>query len=223
MQCNIRLSRTALEAVYEEIKRRAKLNAAHGVGSSRDLPDPPPSMYVFVDEFMGLITAPRPSTVKEIDPDLEAARLEQQANYEAKRRIAFLTGRVAAEARSADVHLVLMTQKLVSKTLPPELIDLRTNAARIILGKASYGDLMAALREPDAAPDRGDTIPKGRALWESTEAQPVQVQFWFATQAEFGAGLKALDLPAPMMLDVEAFLRHALEGDGERHEGQVEG
>ena len=198
-------ARSALEAVYEEIKRRAKLNAAHGVGSSRDLPDPPPSMYVFVDEFMGLITAPRPSTVKEIDPDLEAARLEQQANYEAKRRIAFLTGRVAAEARSADVHLVLMTQKLVSKTLPPELIDLRTNAARIILGKASYGDLMAALREPDAAPDRGDTIPKGRALWESTEAQPVQVQFWFATQAEFGAGLKALDLPAPMVLDVEAF------------------
>jgi hypothetical protein len=65
--------------------------------------------------------------------------------------------------------------------------------------------LMAALREPDAAPDRGDTIPKGRALWESTEAQPVQVQFWFATQPEFGAGLKALDLPAPMVLDVEAF------------------
>lgn len=36
-------ARSALEAVYEEIKRRAKFNAAHGVGSSRDLPDPPPS------------------------------------------------------------------------------------------------------------------------------------------------------------------------------------
>lgn len=198
-------ARAALEAVYAEVQRRAQLNSVHGVGSSRDLPDPPPTTLLFIDEFRGLITALRPSQTKEADPELEAARLEQQAIYENKRRIAFLTGRIAAEARSADIHLVLMTQKLSSKTLPPELEDLRTNAARVILGKASYGDLMAALREPDAAPDRGDHVPKGRAIWESTEAQPVQVQFWYASQAEFTRHLDSLGVPHAVPLDLAAY------------------
>jgi len=192
-----------MEAAYAEVKRRAELNGQHGVGSTRDLPAHlrPRAWFVAIDEYLGLITTgARPSSRAESDPELEAARQAQVAEYQARKRIAFLSDRIGAEARSADVHLVMMTQKLVVSALPPEAQSLKVNMARIILGKTTYGDRQSALREPDEAPDLGDSVPKGRGIWESMEARPIAVHFFFATQEEYAEGLRAAGVdPAPAL------------------------
>jgi len=183
-----------MTALYAEAGRRRDLNAAHGVGSVRDLPKEirPPDVFVFVDEFFGLITSPeRPSTKPEQNPDLEAARLEALAAYNAKARIAYVTGRLGAEARSAGFHLVLMTQALTSKMkLPASIADLKLNSNRILLGKATHGERVSALRQPESAPDPGEVVPRGRAVYEPVVGEAKLVQIWHAPVASYEGWLE---------------------------------
>jgi len=201
------------EAFYAEVQRRVDLNAAHGVGSSRDLPEPPEPWFLFADEWVGLVKyGSRPSRTAETDPDLENARQEAIAVYEAKKRIAYLSDRIAAEARSADVHLVMITQRLVVKELPDECSTIKTNMARIILGKTTYGERMSALRDVDHAPDLGERVPKGRGIWESTEDPGVAVQFWYQDQDEYERGLRAADVPTPGRINLDDYRPKSREG-----------
>ena len=180
-------------ALYAEVQRRRDLNAAHGVGSVQLLPEAirPPDVFVFIDEFFGLISsAEKPATKPETNPDLEAGRLEALAAYNAKAKIAYLTGRIGAEARSAGFHLVLMTQGLTSKMkLPSSIADLKLNSNRILLGKANHGDRTSALRQPESAPDPGDVVPQGRAVYEPVVGQAKLVQFWYDSTAAYTAWL----------------------------------
>ncbi|MDQ2737930.1 MAG: hypothetical protein M3Y35_04745, partial [Actinomycetota bacterium] len=117
-----------MKAIYAEVHRRAELNAEYGAGSARDLPEGvrPNTLLVFIDEFLGVIMAgKKPSTQAEDDPEREAQRQEKIAMYNARKDIGFLAGRIAAEARSADVHLVLMTQRLIAAMLDDDLKDLK--------------------------------------------------------------------------------------------------
>ncbi len=180
-------------ALYAEVQRRRDLNAAHGVGSVQLLPEAirPPDVFVFIDEFFGLISsAEKPATKPETNPDLEAGRLEALAVYNAKAKIAYLTGRIGAEARSAGFHLVLMTQGLTSKMkLPSSIADLKLNSNRVLLGKANHGDRTSALRQPESAPDPGDIVPQGRAVYEPVVGQAKLVQFWYDSTAAYTAWL----------------------------------
>ncbi len=206
-----------MDALYAEVKRRALVNAEHGAGSTRDRPAGvrPPTVVVLLDEFVGLITADKPAARPEDDPEMERQRLADVAAYTARRRIGFLTGRIASEARSADVHLILATQRLKQDMLDSGLGDLKTNLARILLGKANTGERMTALRDPENAPALGEVIPKGRGIWEST-MQPAQpVQFWYATPEQYRSHLESRvpQLADGDRLDITGFLRDEAAGD----------
>jgi len=171
-----------LELAYQEVVRRKDLNAAHGVGNYRDLPDDirPPHMLIVIDEFtslMGQEPAGRPSD----DVEVENERQRTIAANMARARIGTFTGKIAREARSAGVSLVLGTQKLSSKVLDtiPGGSDIKTQLARILLGKATYGDKMSALRDPDSCPDLGETIPPGRGIWEPSDSPAMIIQSWY--------------------------------------------
>jgi hypothetical protein len=64
-----------------------------------------------------------------------------------------------------------------------------TNLSRILLGRASWGDRVAALRSPDDAPQLEGEIPKGRGLFETTASKAQVVQCWYGPQPELAAQL----------------------------------
>ena len=168
--------------VYAEVVRRKDLNSKHGVGSFRDLPDDvrPVPFVVFLDEFTSLITQ-EPAGKPSDDVEVENERQKILTANAARARIGTHVGKIAREARSAGVILVLGTQKLNSKILEnvPGSTDLRANMARVLLGKATYGDKMSALRDPDSCPDLGETIPPGRGIWEPSDGQSTIIQSWY--------------------------------------------
>ena len=118
-----------LKAVYAEVMRRKELNARHGVGFYRDLPDDvrPEPLAVLVDEFSSLIgqaSVPRPSG----DPEFESEREELIAENQARAEVGILVGKLAREARSSGLTLLLGTQKLSAKMLDSiGQADVKTN------------------------------------------------------------------------------------------------
>jgi hypothetical protein len=179
-----------MRSVYAEVEQRKKANAAAGVGSFRELPDPPPMMVVLIDEFSALIgKSPAPKRSGNPELDLEIERIEE--DHRARLEIGIYAGKIAREARSAGVAIILATQRLSAKMLDdlPSSSDLRTNLSRILLGRASWGDRVAALRSPDDAPQLEGQIPKGRGLFETTASTAQVVQCWYAPQPELAAQL----------------------------------
>ena len=168
--------------VYEEVKRRKDLNAKYGASSINDLPEDvrPAKMLVMLDEFTSLVIPdPVPAASDDVEADLE--REAVIASNAQRAAIGTATARVAREARSAGVVLVLATQKLTAKILDsiPGSNDLKANLSRLLLGKHSYGDKQAAFRQPDDAPDLGDLVPVGRGIFESAASASQIVQAWF--------------------------------------------
>jgi hypothetical protein len=190
--CTATEATALLRAVYAEVARRKELNAAHGVGSYRELPDPPPHLLVLIDEFTSLVGRD-PVPPRTDDPELEAERDLIEAANHARIEIGVFAGKIAREARSSGVTLALGTQKLSAKMLDtiPGAGDLKVNLSRVLLGKTSWGDRVSALRDPDDAPDLDGVVPRGRGLWETTAAPAQVIQCWYASQAEFRAQLEA--------------------------------
>ena len=171
-----------MKAVYAEVVRRKNLNSQYAVGNYRDLPEDvrPRHMLVMIDEFTSLMgTDPVPQASD--DPTMDHERDLIIASNRAKTEIGVYAGKCAREARSAGLTLVLATQKLSAKLLDtiPGAGDLKVNLSRMLLGKATNGDRMSALRAPFDAPDLGDSIPPGRGLWETTEGSAKVMQGWY--------------------------------------------
>jgi len=157
-----------LQGVYAECGNRKKLRGDNGgVGKIEKLPAEirPAFAIVVVDEFTSLITVETPPP-KSDDPDVELERelVLQKNAYRAK--IGSLIGRIAREARSEGIMLLLATQALRADTLKLVPSDLKTNLARILLGNSTFGDRASAFRNPEKAPNLA-AFPKGRGLWES--------------------------------------------------------
>lgn len=198
-----------MKTVYEDVVRRKNLNAQHGVGSIDELPAGirPPHVFVFIDEFTSLMG--RSLVPKSDDPamqdEIEAIEAENQARTE----IGVFAGKIAREARSAGVHLGLGTQKLTAKMLDsvPGGNDLKTNLARTLLGKASFGDRASALRAPDDAPRLEGEVPKGRGLWEPLSSTAMVVQTWFEPQSRLRSELETRVPPVDpsALLDLSGF------------------
>lgn len=210
-----------MRAVYEEVKRRKDLNARHGVGSYRDLPDDvrPRHIYLIMDEFTSLMQPDPVSKQASDDPDVEREREAGIAANNMKAYIGTMTGKIAREARSAGVTLVLATQKLSAKMLDtiPGAGDLKTNLARMLMGNATFGEKQSALKNASEAPEMGDIIPKGRGLWESTEANARLIQVWFEPKQEtFAAKLqeRCTPLTADEKLDLEPYMDKPAADDG---------
>ncbi|HEY5115173.1 MAG TPA: FtsK/SpoIIIE domain-containing protein, partial [Nakamurella sp.] len=214
----------ALRAVYTEITARKQRNAAHGVGSTRDLPDPPPNLLVLIDEFTSLVGRD-PVPPRTGDPHLDTERDIIEAANHAKIEIGVYAGKIAREARSAGVTLALGTQKLSAKMLDtiPGAGDLKVNLSRVLLGKTSWGDRASALRSPDDAPDLDGTIPRGRGLWETTAHPAHIIQTWYASQDDFRANLetRAPELPSTERLALRAEGPHVDACPGHGSKGQT--
>ncbi len=206
-------SSAMMNAIYAEVVRRKNLNSAHGVGSYRDLPAEiqPPHIVVVIDEFTSLMMADRLKKPNTNDAEVLAEYEEQVQINDAKANIGSKAGRIAREARSAGVTLILATQKLTSDTLSsiPGAGDLKTNMSRLLLGKTTFGDLQAGLRSPTEAPDLGSQVNAGRGIYETTLDASTIIQGWYepGTPGSLLAKLEEANIPKqPNKLDVTPFM-----------------
>lgn len=191
---------STMKALYGELEHRKTLNGKYGAVNIDKLPDDarPPHLIVVVDEFTSLIGK---SSVppKSDDPAADHARLEAEAENNARAIIGNIIGKLGREARSVGIHLLLGTQKLSSKVLDtmPGGSDVKTNLARMGLGNMTQGERMSAFRNPMEA----DTIaaPRvGRGLFEPlTAPHPRLMQVWYEENATLQAKLLARDIPQP--------------------------
>ncbi|UQN30541.1 FtsK/SpoIIIE domain-containing protein [Brachybacterium kimchii] len=173
---------STMKALYGELERRKALNGKHGVVNVDKLPEEvrPRHIVVVIDEFTSLIgkSAVPP---KSEDPAADHARLEAEAENNARAITGNIVGKLAREARSVGIHLILGTQKLKQDTLNkmPGGEDLKVNLARMGLGNMTQGDRMSAFRNPLEA----DTIAEprvGRGLFEPlTAPHPAIMQVWY--------------------------------------------
>lgn len=191
---------STMKALYGELERRKSLNGKYGVVNIDKLPEDarPPHLIVVIDEFTSLIGK---SSVppKSDDPAADHARLEAEAENNARAIIGNIVGKLGREARSVGIHLLLGTQKLkqdgLNKMAGGE--ELKVNLARMGLGNMTQGDRMSAFRNPMEA----DTIaaPRvGRGLFEPlTAPHPRLMQVWYEENATLEAKLREHDIPQP--------------------------
>lgn len=181
-----------MKHIYSEVMRRKDLNAKYGVSGISELPEDvrPPMLVVMIDEFTSL-TAPSAVPPKSDDVEMERDREAIIAENLARGQIGSMAGKLAREARSAGVVLLLGTQKMTATMLDkiPNGSDLKTNLARVLLGAASQPERMSAFRNPETAAVLGTEVPKGRGIWESLTDSGVMIQVWFATQTKLGEAL----------------------------------
>lgn len=120
-----------IRAVYGEVEKRKALNSQYGATKIDELPAEvrPHRIMVMIDEFTSLLGS-SPVPPKSDDPEVAAARDEVIAENGARAQVGTMAGKIAREARSVGVHLVLGTQKLTAKTLDtiPGAGDLRALA-----------------------------------------------------------------------------------------------
>lgn len=189
-----------IRAVYGEVEKRRALNKQYGATKIDELPAEvrPHRIMVMIDEFTSLLGA-APVPPKSDDPQVSAARDEVIAENGARAQVGTMAGKIAREARSVGVHLVLGTQKLTAKTLDsiPGAGDLRTNLARMALGSTTQGDRMSAFRNPMEADDIGEPR-KGRGLYEGLNyVKPTVFHSWYAPERDFPAQLEAAGIDKP--------------------------
>lgn len=173
---------STLKALYGELERRKSLLGQHGVVKIGKLDERvrPPCIVVVIDEFTSLIGKSQVPPKSE-DPAADHARLEVEAENNARAIVGSMVGKLAREARFVGIHLILGTQKLTSKSLDsmPASADLKTNLARVGLGNMTQGDKMSAFRNPLEA----DSIAEpriGRGLFEPLNAShPMLMQVWY--------------------------------------------
>lgn len=218
----------ALQAAYAEGNRRIKLNRQYKVGHSAELPEDvrPPRLVVFVDEFTSLLdkeqVPPKGDDIESMEAHQEAVRINMLKNL-----IGRYTGKIARELRSARVSLMLGTQKLSGKTLEtiPGGSDLKDQLARILLGNPSQGAIMSTLRNYENMPDLGETIPKGRGVFEPLSSPaPFTIQAWYAPQGaetdtppegSFAHAIASIPVADHPALDVDRFMPKSDDDDTE--------
>lgn len=199
-----------LKAVYAEVRRRVELTVAHGVANIADVPEEvrPARLVVILDEFTSLINVAKPP------PLAASASAEERAKHAAAvaeraavTAIGHAVADIAAQARSAGVSLILVGQQIKAKDLEglPGGAGVRTNMSRILLGKATDGDRMAALRQPGDAPALGAVVPRGRGIVEPASACAEIIQVWYVENPAkaYPAQLSARRSGKPRVLEYE--------------------
>jgi hypothetical protein len=170
----------AMQAVCAEMLRRRRLFAEHGVTSIQDLPLDvrPATMVVLIDQYLSVISEDRGESA-----EVGAAR----------NTVGLLAVKIAAEARSSDIHLVLSCQKLPA-VMAGNAVDhslLKANTARILFGKTSATERAMALRAPEQAHQISESAPPGSGIWETpTTAGAIQISY--ASMADYADNLERL-------------------------------
>lgn len=201
-----------MDAVMAEVDRRKSLNSKYGVGSYTELPEQvrPNHTVIVIDEFTSLILADKPKKPASQTQEALAEYAEALERASLVENIGAKVGRVSREARSAGVMLVLATQQLTADDLKniPGGKSIRTNMARMILGKTTFGERQSALRSPESAPDLGDEVPKGRGLLETSGEAIRIVQSWYdhPIQEVLATGLREQGVAEADKIDLAPFM-----------------
>lgn len=177
---------SSLKDVLATVVKRVRANAAAGVGSYLELPNPPSPIYVLIEEF-GYLMAGSRVPASSHDPEMEAERDLIVAENADRLRVERLLTRLASEGRSAGVTLLL-----VSQTVTAIPIAMRVSMARVLMGKASPSARALVLQDPQVAPELDGDVPHGRGLWEPMSSPASVVQVWFAPQSELAAKLSVV-------------------------------
>lgn len=209
-----------LQFIGQESEMRKKLNVQYKVVNYKDLPDEvrPRHMFVLIDEFQSLLKA-RVRGLKEPTSGDEV----EQANYEVQRnintgvgKIATYVGKLAREARSVGITLVLAGQAMKATDLESVgLGGLKTNFSRIAVGKLTYGDMASAFKDPNTLPNLGAVVPPGRGIFESTSAAAITVQNWWEPGGQVELGRQIASRVDPVAddhrVDVQALTSRILD------------
>jgi S-DNA-T family DNA segregation ATPase FtsK/SpoIIIE len=210
-------------AIYEEVTRRKAINAQYNCGNYRDLPDEVRYNHVLIvlDEFTSMMMPePVPKAMDDSPETLQGIESVKALNA-AKAYIGTYVGKIVREARSTGFTLLLATQALKADTLSkiPGAGDLKDNMSRMIVGRASMGQLSAALKMWTEAPPQADVLPPGRGLYEGNGQTPQAVQCWFeGSQEVFAQNVATRREPLSLdeKLDMSRFVEPELEVDGAR-------
>jgi S-DNA-T family DNA segregation ATPase FtsK/SpoIIIE len=204
-----------LKSVYTTVVERKQLNQQHGVGNYRDLPADvrPHQALVVIDEFTSLIMLdPEPKASS--DPEVEAERDKILAKNGAKKELAVYVGKIIREARSVGVSMMLATQKITSDMMKglAGTNDMKANTSTLVLGKSKDTDRAAAgMNNPYDVPELGESVAKGRGLYESNEAGVQMVQIWFEPGGQGGMADLVAGVREPLAddekIDYTPFLR----------------
>ena len=95
-------------SVYAEMERRGALMVEHGVQKLAELParERPAPILLILDEWQGLV---REQRIAKGMP--EALKSAAEADNASRGAILFWTGKLLAEARSAEIHVLIATQE----------------------------------------------------------------------------------------------------------------
>ncbi|MBC9927321.1 FtsK/SpoIIIE domain-containing protein [Leucobacter sp. cx-169] len=174
----------ALSRIYAEVERRKLLNHEYSTPRVSELPEEvrPPHMLVMIDEFT--------STLKpELLPRLTGEESKEQMqdfdrisaiNHD-KSQIGLQVGKIMREARSAGVSMLVAGQTMNAADMKesPAMGNIKNQAATVLLGKASFGQKASAFKDIELVPDLGETVPKGRGIFEGSAGAPLIFQSWF--------------------------------------------
>ena len=204
-----------LRSVYQMVVERKAVNVAHAVGNYRDLPEEvrPRQAVVVIDEFTSLVML-EPEPKQSPDPEIEADREKLIARNTTRKEIATFVGKIIREARSVGVTMLIATQKMTNEMLKglAGINDVKTNTATIVMGKSKDSDRVAAgMVNPYDVPELGESVPKGRGLYESVESGVQMVQFAFEPGGQAALARMVESVRAPLsegeLMDYEHFLR----------------
>ncbi|WP_067783501.1 FtsK/SpoIIIE domain-containing protein [Actinomyces vulturis] len=173
-----------MKLIYSIVKERKNLNSQYGAANIDELPPEirPNHVLIIIDEFTSLMLTEPVDRTKTSDPEVLAERELVEKTNANRASIGSSTARIAREARSAGVHLMLGTQVLKADTIAKiPGGDLKANLGRLLLGKTTHGEMMSGLKQPELAPNLS-VYPKGRGIWESMSASAVEMQTWYADQ-----------------------------------------
>jgi len=205
-----------LRACVAEYERRQSLMGRYGVSKYIELPDDlrPPHAIVFLDEFNGLIGADKPRKPQVETPESMQVFAEAMADFVARQDILSAVTQIVTKARAAGFSVLLGAQRLTAdmmKALPNATAMKASLSTRLLVGKATFGDKQVALKDAVNSPELGDSVPKGRAVFEPAEAASIAVQSWFVhpMQDTLGAELAKRISPRTDVLDLATLVETA--------------
>ena len=204
-------------SVYAEMERRGALMVEHGVQKLAELPARvrPAPILLIVDEWQGLI---REQRIAKGMP--EALKSAAEADNAHRGSILFWTGKILAEARSAEIHVLIATQEPSVDSLGGSALRAQlTTRLQMVPPATGLSRIQAGYSFPDSD-DQDDALAyvqrlggrPGLGLIKGETGRLQALRAPFATLPVVAEWLDTQGVPAPEPLPHAA--PEMLHGDG---------
>lgn len=210
-------------SVYAEMERRGALMVEHGVQKLAELPARvrPAPILLIVDEWQGLI---REQRIAKGMP--EALKSAAEADNAHRGSILFWTGKLLAEARSAEIHVLIATQEPSVDSLGGSALRAQlTTRLQMVPPATGLSRIQAGYAFPDTD-DQDDALAyvqrlggrPGLGLAKGETGRVMALRAPYATLPAVSNWLDAQGVAAPEALPhaVPEMLRDAGDGDHKR-------